>query len=592
MAWRILAWALAAALCWHGAVTAQESGARVEVKGVRDPSPWRRYESQHVIVYTDVQSGQAVELVHNLERLDHLLRLYLRPFLVSRAATPKLTLYFQDRVAWAPGVAASRPPDAIALVNSCPAGVQAFAFNVELISAVPADRLVKGPLNEGLAYLFESYARHFLYRHTDIRTPAFFIDGFAQYFASVRFADERLVVGRVSTAVARYWHHIDYGHMYRMTFDHVLHPLGMPEQHVDAFEFQVRAWNLVHFMLSSEANRAGMVRFLEAVHEGHTPAAAFRSIYGLAGSELRLAMWRYRLQKVQVVQVDAPDLPRARMEVAEIAAPEADFLLAEAALQACPDRAEGLALLERLRARAASFPDLDAAQRSLSRAEIGWGDPRAALRYLQGAIDRGERHPDLHLLLGLAHLALAESSTGAGRTGQLTAARLALGQAAQRQAASPQLAFALYRAGLLEQDAPSDTAVAHAILAWRHGHDVPPYARSAALAYAWLDDAAGAHRALTLLANDRRDPVNADWARQWIARLQQGVGRAELLAAMRDESRRDDGLRQWTMDGHSVARKLIEAAKRGKSAKLLGLASLGNPDPPATVPQAARPEAR
>ena len=69
----------------------------VVVKGVRDPSAWFRIESQHVIVYSNDDPDDVIELVNNLERLDAVLRLYLKPFLDEREALPKFTLYFQGQ---------------------------------------------------------------------------------------------------------------------------------------------------------------------------------------------------------------------------------------------------------------------------------------------------------------------------------------------------------------------------------------------------------------------------------------------------------------------------------------------------------------
>lgn len=53
----------------------KQDPARIVIKGVRDPSPWFRIESQHLIVYSDSDPGEVVRLVKNLERLDYVLRL-------------------------------------------------------------------------------------------------------------------------------------------------------------------------------------------------------------------------------------------------------------------------------------------------------------------------------------------------------------------------------------------------------------------------------------------------------------------------------------------------------------------------------------
>lgn len=47
-------------------------------------------ESQHLIVYSDSDPEQAIQLVNNLERLDYVLRMYLKPFLVRQTDPPSL----------------------------------------------------------------------------------------------------------------------------------------------------------------------------------------------------------------------------------------------------------------------------------------------------------------------------------------------------------------------------------------------------------------------------------------------------------------------------------------------------------------------
>lgn len=89
---------------------------------------------------------------------------------------------------------------------------------------------------------------------------------------------------------------------------------------------------------------------------------------------------------------------------------------------------------------------------------------------------------------------------------------------------------------------PNGEVMAKAIDAWRRGHDVAAFARAAALAYAWLGDAADAHQTFVTLLRNTRDPDNAAWAASWLARLEKGVPRDELLAALRREHGLPSGL--------------------------------------------------
>ena len=483
-------------------------------------------------------------------------------------------------------VGEGRPSSAIGVVNSCAAGVEAFTYNVEPLTALKNEELAKAPLNEGLSYIFEAYARHFIYRHTDIRKPQSFIDGFAQYFSSVRFTDTQLVVGRAPRGVGSYLHLIDDGNVYQMTFDEVLElkPIARPDKPAAKLELQARAWNLVHYMLSNEANRDKMTRYLNLVNEGAVPANAFEQAFGLGGKALNTAMWRYRLKGLEVVHVDVPELPQASMNFSSFTSAEGDFVLLGGALRSCPTPAQGASLLAKARAQARPLPNNDLAQLTLSRAEIEFGNPASALDYLSRAARRDSATVETHYLLGLANLKLAERAPADERETRLGAARRSFERAAALKPGEPEVSYGLFRTELLSRSEPAKTGVARAIVAWRHAHEVPVYARSAALAYAWMGDAAGAYRALSILANNQRDPENANWAQAWLGKLSNGVARADLLAAMRKE----DGaprFRQWMTAHEDVMTDVANNAKMEKSRAYLESMTMGDPSKPETMNQ-------
>jgi hypothetical protein len=587
MANRKYACALAAALLTTIPALAQVPESKVEIKGLRDASKWFRVESQHFIVYSDSGSDDVIELINNLERLDYLLRVYTKPYLLGQTGAPKLTLYFQDRVTWQTGLAGGRPPHAIGLFNSCTAGVQAFTFNVEPIKAIRNEHLAKERLNEGLSYIFEAYARHFLYRHTDIRAPESFIEGFAQYFSSVRFTDNQLAVGRAPTGAGRYLHHIDNGNVYELTFDQVLgaQEIRKPNDPVVRFELLARSWNLVHYMLSSEQNREKMVQYLTLVHDGDTPAKAFAAAYGLSGSALDKAMWRHRLTDIRIVHVDVPELPQATMDFTALTSAAGEFVLADATLKSCPSRREGEALLSGLVTEAAKVPAVDFAQLTLSRAQIDWGEPRDALGYLTAAARRDALNTEVLYLLGLANLKLAERAQGSERDRLLGEAQRSLDRAASLKPGAPDVSFALYRAELLGRKEPAKPGVARAITAWRHGHEVPAFSRSAALAFAWMGDAAGAYRAFSILANDQRDEPNAAWAKTWLGKLGSGVPRQELLAAMRSETAAEPVFKEWTVAHVDVMKDVARKSSLDKASAFLQSMTQGDPSKPETMSQ-------
>jgi tetratricopeptide (TPR) repeat protein len=544
----------------------------IVIKGVRDPSAWFRLESPHLVVYSDDTPEQAIELVENLERLDYVMRLYLQSFLVDRQKAAKITLVFQHAVNWPRELNVLNPRQAVGLVNSCESGTQMFTTDIGRIWKADKASVAKMDVDMTLGYGMGMYAMNFLQRHTDIRAPEWFVYGAGYYFGGMRFTDDQMAVGRSATRIYDVLKSTDEGHRMKfLTFEQVLRKdIGTnayevlktptPERiKAEKFsEYEARSYNLMHYMLSSAENRDKMARYLELVNDGSDPADAFSRVFGLAGLGIDGAMERYRRTSMKILTIDIPELSKPAMDITRLTRREAEFVLDNAVLKACPEPADGRAILERVKAAAAQVPAVDFAQMTLSRAQVDWGDPRAAIPYLERAAKRDPDNPEIPYLLGLAHLNLA-AAAGGDKDDQLAAARVSLEEAATLAPGAPEVSYARFRAGLMGTDAPTEQTMALAIDAWRKGHDVPAFARGAALANAWLGNAAEAYRAFNTLAkgprpvyaaSDAQDgqdrmyalwAVHAEWAERWLASLEKGVSRDALLDAMRREGRRVPG---------------------------------------------------
>jgi hypothetical protein len=463
---------------------------------------------------------------------------------------PKLTLYFQDRVNWPPEIG-EHSPFAVGMVNSCVSATQAFTYGVGKSWKLQNSSLLRAEDDYTLMHNLSLYAENFLYRQTRIRGPMWFIAGFIAYFGGARFTDTQMAIGRDAGTSYNWLQFIDEGKTgARLSFDQVLNfkdtsepiKLGTPDYY-EQFEFLGRSFNLVHYMLSSEENRNRTVKYLEVVNNGSDPAVAFAEIFGLSGRDLDVAMWRYRQGALKILQVDVPSLPKANINFTRLSRIEGEFVLDNAVLKTCPAPADGRKLLERLKLTAAKAPAVDLAQITLSRAQVEWGDPRDAIGYLSRAVENDPYNPEPHYLLGLAYAKLAESA-GPNKQDLLASARAGLTQAAVLAPDAPEISYALFRVGLMDTN-PTGKDMARAVNAWRHGHDVPAFARAAALAYAWLGDAADCYQAFNALARNERDPESATWAASWLARLEKGVPRDELLAAMRSEKPASSSFRSW-----------------------------------------------
>jgi len=559
-----------------GSAFAQQAGTlnldQVVVAGKKtEVSNWFRAESQHFIVYSDTKQEEVSELLDNLEKLDHLLRIYTQPSGQAEPQASKLTLYFHSRVSDLRALDDGGPTDAVGLYSSCARGVQGFGVQLDHIPSLGDQQLEKAPLNDTLSYVFEAYARHFLYRHTDIRSPAFFIDGFALYFSSVRFSQQQMVVGRVPPSVAGYLRFLDQGRRYSLEYEDVLQEkLSNARNYAgDAgvrLEFEARSWLMTNYMLSSDDRRRRLSRYLALVGAGTAPIPAFERAFDMKVADLGTVLWRYGRKGTEVLRVAPPTLPSARVSFRSLTRPAGEFVLADAALKSCPSRKAGESLLKKVADLATRFPDDKLGRLTLSRAQIDWGNPQDALPRLDALLREDEANFEAQYLAGMANLRLAAAAEGDARRTRIQAAQRHLQRARGLDPRSPQAAFASFMAEVTATDVPNDEALAGVVSASQAVHDVDALAKSAVLASAYAGRADDAHQALASQAQNTRDKPMSEWAQQWRSRLETGVTRGDILAEMRRTAAPDAAFKEWTIDKQRVLQKVelghgLEAAE-------------------------------
>ena len=549
--------ALVGGACAAEGAGAEASPQSIVVTGQRGTSAWVRAESKHVIVLSDAPRADVARVVEHLERLDALLRAYTDGYRMTDAATePKLRLVYLDDERDLDRVAARRPANGIGLFRDCADGTQGFLVRTSPLQDIADDKLDKAPLDEGLSYVSLAYARNFLYRHTDVRRPSAWIEGFANYFASVRFGKKQMVIGRIPPGVGRYFSFLDQGRRYNLDYKDVLGPnplgdLGGSRALAASMEFEARAWILAHYILGASERRQSLGPFLNAIHNGVDPAAALHTAFGLDIDDASSTLWRYRRTAVEVKRVE--QMPGARPDIAisTMSSTSGNFMLADAALKACPARAQGETLLRTLTTDAGAVPNVEAGQRALNRARVDWGDAATALPWLERMAHRADADTDVLVLLARAHLKVARGVDAGARASHLDAARASLARAREREPGSGAIALATLDLSLLADSQPSRAALDGVIAAWRAAHDSAPLARAAVLAYCYLVDAPHAEHILRMLAEDKRDPETAAWAVQFQRRLDAGLTLAAISAEMR-QAPPAQGASDWTIDQLSV----------------------------------------
>ncbi len=549
----------------------QKEVAEVVINGQQRESDWFRAESPHFIVYSDTKREHVNQLINKLERFDYLLRLYAKPD-ASIDAEPKLTLYYQSNIKDLKKIDKEQPSYAIGMYNSCTQGVQAFASHMYYGTNhdVP---LEKQPENEGLSYIFEAYARHFLYHHTDIRSPNWYIDGFAQYFANTRFSDSETVLGIPPQSIRDYLMYISGGNTYySLDYKDILldnetkgHNIG-GEAGV-RLEFQARAWALTHYILSSNENIQHFRAYNQLVATGMEQTKAFEQSFGFPVKKLSNFLWKYKRKSAEGLKLNLTAGAGQDIQFSSLPISANKLALADAAIKACPTPAVGKSLLQDINTEAKKYPTSDYAQTILSRAQINWGDAKSTLPYLTSTA-KGD-NAEAFYLLGTAQLKLATLSQGDEKKEYLKTAQHNLLTARNQNPASAETQYAYFQAGLLAQEMPTEETLNAAIKARKLAPEVSSYLRAAALSHAYLKQIPETEATLDLMSRNSRDPKMAEWAKTWQTKLSSGVARSALAAEMRTEIEPTPRFVEWTIASDSVMQAVQKASEMSAIAGFL-----------------------
>lgn len=360
---------------------------------------WRRAESPHFIVYSEESEPRLRERILLLEDYDRLLRTLTT---VSGEAAPvKLHVYVvrgsDDLQKVRPGLGRIVG----GFYTATPYGIAAFVD----------DRASMGGRRSENEILFHEYAHHFMMQYAPTAYPAWYIEGFAEYYMTARFSERSIEFGNFSEARAYQLDPAEWLPMERVLFG----TTGMGERQRSYFYAQ--SWLIVHYFFSTPERQAAIRRYLAALAGGGEPAEAFRTATGLTPAGLRDELRRYiagrriTYHRIERSSTDAPP----PVTVATLPRSADDLLLYEAALKVGPGEDYQPTLLQRIRSAAVRHPADPYGRRVLAHAELLIGDPAAADRLLDPLLAAAPQDAELMYLKGMRHLVAAQKEDWEGQ---------------------------------------------------------------------------------------------------------------------------------------------------------------------------------
>lgn len=266
---------------------------------------WLRAETDHFVIYGDTSERAITNYARKLETFDALLRAYY-PFPIDHEV-PKLDIYMadgrRDMQRAAPGI-----------------GAAVLGFYSPSSPRILAVADVTSTLSDDV--IFHEYAHHFMFQMPSGAYPAWFVEGFAEYWGTVRIRDRTIQIGRhnpnrmdVLTQPSNSLPPMEDVLRWRTT--------GNGRYRVS--EYYSIAWALTHYLLATPERTRQLGAYLSAVAAGRDPVEALNGTIDRTPSELSGDVGRYLLGPIPYLTPQL-DLPEPAVQITRLPPDHADMI--------------------------------------------------------------------------------------------------------------------------------------------------------------------------------------------------------------------------------------------------------------------------
>ena len=478
---------------------------------------WREASSDHFVIYSEESADSLRAFATKLERYDAAMR-HLRGIPdEAPGKANRLTVYVVSNVG---------------TVRKLAGGRSNFIAGFYVPRASGSIAVVPRRLGSGGRWdmdpenvLLHEYAHHFLFQNSSAAYPAWFSEGYAEFYATAKFEKDGSVGLGLPAA------HRGYGLVSGnpLPVERMM-ALGSerlsPEQREALYG---RGWLLTHYLTFEPSRRGQLTAYLNALNSGKTGVEAATAAFGdlkTLGRDLDAYMRRPRLS---YVKIGADAVKIGPIAVREVGAGEDALMDAKIRSRRGVNATTAQPLLAEIRRLAAPFANDPAVQATLAEAEYDAGNWKEAEAAADRALAADPRSIDAMIYKSRARMKLAEGGKDAAAWKEV---RRLLAAANRLDPDDPEPLILFYNS-FGAQGVP---ATANAVAGLNRAHELAPQDRGLSMLVArqYLVDGkpAEARAALAPLAFDPHGGEASAAVAAIIAQLDAG-GAADALKAWR-----------------------------------------------------------
>lgn len=368
---------------------------------------WIRVETDRFVVYGQGGEKSVRDFATKLTTYDWVLRNF-HPSTIDRESPTKVQVFLLASEGDLKRVRPYSRKYTMGFYNAMNEGVFAFAVKSE---GLGADDI-----------LFHEYAHHFMLENFPAAYPAWFVEGWAEYFMTTEITKDQIKVGNYNQARAysifsQAW----------LPLEELLSKTTAETRSERMNVYYSQAWLLTHYMRSDDTRAKQLDTAIKAIADGKDPVKSLESATGGSVADLTAALKKYR--KLPMLGIRNPALT-PQMTVSIMPRSADDLLLDEMRLVLSSTGRVDADFLASVRRKAARYPGDALAERTLARAEFVMGDVAAGEAIMQRRLDAGPNDVEDLLLAGTGQV-MAGIRTPGQREARYRAARPLLAKAYQ-----------------------------------------------------------------------------------------------------------------------------------------------------------------
>lgn len=472
---------------------------------------WYFAESEHFTLYSSAQESVTRDYLRQLEAFRWLSLKLLGADDKSVRAQGRAEIHLMEGPSALHDLRPSLEQNVAGVFYNCAEG--------SLMYATQARELGPDGWDTSRLVLQHEYAHHLMFQYATMTYPAWYVEGFAEYMGTAAYEDGAISLGgqhqdRLPILETPPW----------LPFDEVLQWSRRESKQTNRFDTErlyAQSWLLTHYMLSEGKRTQALADYFVRLSAGEDSVAAFQAATGIVVADLPKTINAYR-RALPMVKIRSAEIPVPNVRLSELSDEAARLALDSGLLRTCPKPEAGQEILERLRAQARKpgQPPSQLLSLVLARAEVLFGDPAAAVQWLEPMVAEEGASFEAHYLMARALMRQAEKLSGEPQQAALDSARSHLIKAYRLKKDEAPTLFHLAR--ILATKGIDQNVLNAARGARLLAPSVPEYAVMEARVDLEAGDRELAIRALVPLATGTHQPERAARARQAIEAIRAG----------------------------------------------------------------------